>query len=93
MSDRGMIGCPIGAMTTAQRKWLLRALPPHSDTGIVQNYDFSAFGKSNYERMMTKLEALGMVTPYVHGGFAITDLGRRVASGMIGDRAFAGSPT
>jgi len=49
------------ALTPAQKKWLLRGRPPHSNDDRVTNYDFSAFGSSNFNRVMAKLEQAGMV--------------------------------
>lgn len=82
------MNCSLTAMTKAQRKWLLRALPPHSYDGTIKNYDFSAAGMSLYERMCSKLSARGVVEPEEFGKFKITDAGRTIASCMIGDRAY-----
>lgn len=74
-------------LTAAQRKWVLRGLHEnhYQVVGLITNYDFSAFGKSNFERMMAKLTAKGLVGSYHFAPwYRLTDHGINVAKHLKG---------
>lgn len=71
------------ALTPKQREHLLAAADPANKLGVV---DLIAYGPGSglrqrgWNRVMWKLRDDGLVRRYVHGGYEITDFGRRVAA-------------
>jgi hypothetical protein len=66
-------------LTRAQREQLGIAL--RSPLGVVERPHLrSGLASASWDRMMVRLEQAGYVTPYVHGGYEITDAGRTALS-------------
>ncbi len=61
-------------LTAAQRKWLARA----DARGVIAWIGTRGLAESNWRKVMERLTEMGLVEPYVHGGFELTAAGRRV---------------
>lgn len=61
-------------LSPAQQVALERAA--RAPSGVLERIGPRSFGNRSWERMMNKLCAVGLFTPYVHGGYEITAAGR-----------------
>lgn len=61
-------------LTPKQRENLVKAAD--SPVGVVDLHCPRGFRRSAWERMMERLRTIGLVTPYVHGGYEITYTGK-----------------
>jgi hypothetical protein len=62
--------------TEANLKWLRRA----TKAGLIEWPQVGGFQRDNWHKMMARLVAAGLVTPYPHGHtYEITSAGRRAA--------------
>jgi hypothetical protein len=74
-------------VTAAQLKALLRAY--EDKLGVIESSTSTrGLGRAAFERMMFRLYKIGLVVPYVHGGFQITDEGRQFMKTEIYKNAF-----
>lgn len=65
-------------LTLGQRKRLeWAAMEPR---GLVVCRAGKGWGKHSWEKMMEILQERGLVKPYVHGGYEITDAGRALVA-------------
>lgn len=53
--------------------------------GLLEFYGTAGLRKSGWERMMQRLVEAGYFVPYVHGGYEITEEGRRVAQAFAAE--------
>lgn len=75
-------------LSPAQRAALERA--SRTADGVITKVSTSGLGYASWDRMMKRLCGLGLMKPYVHGGFEITRAGRLVLAddpGGIGEVA------
>lgn len=63
-------------LTAPQRRELEHAAK--NKLGVVTSYTVNGLGRAQWKLMMERLRLAGLVTPYVHGGYQITDAGRKV---------------
>lgn len=69
----------MGKLTDAERTHLSVSLRSKPIPGLLTPHAVGSgvgFRRHAWERMMKKLEADGLVTPYAHGGYEITPAGR-----------------
>lgn len=73
-------------LTPAQRKYLKSAAT--SKLGVVapSSLAYRTYGNASFHRCMKGLCERGIVKPYVHGGYEITDDGRKVLDETDGKR-------
>ena len=65
-------------LTSAQYRALAASRTSTPITGLLGYYSAgtgSGMGRASWERMMERLAKHGLVRPYVHGGYEITDAG------------------
>lgn len=67
---------PAPSLTAPQREWLSRA----DHRGLIERRGAPGIMEANWHRMMGRLVDAGLVTPYRHGGYEITGLGRALIS-------------
>jgi len=70
-------------LTASQRQACERVV---AKGGVLTYIGTNGLGRSAWERMMTRLCAMGLFTPYVHGGLEITEAGREVLTEKEGRR-------
>lgn len=70
-------------LTSAERQRLEQAIAQidRGDLSATWPLVFGGFGRASLSRTCDRLCSKGLLKPYVHGGWEVTDAGRRVALG------------